>query len=109
MSIEQTNIVDFVSTSSDDAEVHLTISDHLPWDDKNEHLLLLQSKLNAYLRFIESGEIFKSYPKAKGRTIVISIACLYPPEGDAKVFLERTDKTLLHALYVLRLLKMDVK
>jgi hypothetical protein len=38
---------------------------------KNEHLLILQDKLNSYLRFIETGEIFESYPAAKNSSLVI--------------------------------------
>ncbi|OGL65770.1 hypothetical protein A2753_02785 [Candidatus Uhrbacteria bacterium RIFCSPHIGHO2_01_FULL_47_11] len=39
MSIEQTSVVDFVSINKE-GEVMLTISDHLEWDEKNEHVVL---------------------------------------------------------------------
>ena len=58
MSIEQTNTVDFVSIDEISGDALLTISDHLAWDEnEGAHLELLQNKLNAYLRFIESGEL----------------------------------------------------
>ncbi len=65
MSIEQTDLVDIISIDRMTGEVILTISDHLDWSDCGAHLLLLQSKLNRYLAFVESGEILQSYPKAK--------------------------------------------
>src|SRR5437868_13420758 len=57
MSIEQTEIVDFVNSDRETGDLWLTISDHLEWDrNSGEHLVLLQNQLNAYFRFIESGE-----------------------------------------------------
>ena len=94
MSVEQTNVVDFISTSKDGHEVILTVSDHLEWDAENKHLFLLQEKLNSYLRFIESGEIFDTYPNAKGKRIAIQIYALHLPEGDALEFLARSKNTI---------------
>ncbi|WP_407059149.1 DUF6572 domain-containing protein [Ralstonia syzygii subsp. celebesensis] len=37
-------------------------------ENSEEHLLLLQEKINCYLRFIESGEIYNSFPSAEGRS-----------------------------------------
>ena len=48
------------------------------WDD-SEHLLLLQEKLNSYLAFIESGEIYESYPRAMGRQLVIDLVLKHSP------------------------------
>lgn len=75
MSIEQVNTIDAIGIGNDSGKVVLTVSDHLEWDD--EHLLLLQEKLNAYISFIESGELFDAYPDAKGRLAVINIVCKY--------------------------------
>ena len=44
MSVDQLDKVDFISKTSE-GNVELTISDHLEWDDKNEHLLILQNKV----------------------------------------------------------------
>jgi hypothetical protein len=46
MSVDQTDVVDFISLNQQ-GEVVLTVSDHLPWDEANEHCLLLQEKLSA--------------------------------------------------------------
>lgn len=107
MSIEQTNIVDFVSTDEND-NIVLTISDHLEWDDANRHLLILQEKLNTYLAFIETGQIFESYPSAHSRKIVISIKALHHPNVDGKEFLKRAQSTVENAGYGFRFQQQDL-
>ena len=55
---------------------------------------MLQDKLNDYLAFIESGEIYESYPQARGREIEIQVMCRYAPVGDAVRFLELAGETV---------------
>ena len=93
MSIDQLDKVDFISTTQDQ-KVMLTISDHLPWDDKNEHLLVLQNKINAYLSFIEGGQIQDEYPSAKNKQIIINILMKYEPNDDALSFLNLCKSTI---------------
>lgn len=103
MSIEQTQVVDFVSVDKDSGEIWLTISDHLPWDkDEGEHLDLLQRKLNAYLRFIESGELPKKYPNAIGREPVINLIGKYPLSKQATVFITKARAAIGAAGFRLR-------
>lgn len=87
MSIDQVEIIDSIGVDDSTEQVVLTISDHLEWD--NNHLSLLQEKLSAYLRFVESGEILSSYPNAKGREVRIDVMCKYPPNQDAEEFLKQ--------------------
>lgn len=93
MSIDQIDKVDFISTTPD-GQVMLTISDHLPWDEKNEHLLLLQTKINSYLSFIESGQIFKEYPEARNRNLIIEIILKYNPDNTALRFLNMCNEKI---------------
>jgi hypothetical protein len=87
MSVDQINKVDFISTSPD-GEIMLSIADHLPWDKKGEHLMILQNKINAYLSFIESGQIFKEYPDARNRNLKLDITMKYQPDNTALHFLK---------------------
>ena len=90
MSIEQNEIVDFVSIDPKSGDVYLTISDHLPWDHGDgEHLLLLQNKLNAYLRFIESGEMVKELPETNGRKVLIELVSQFPLSEKASLLFEK--------------------
>jgi hypothetical protein len=76
VTIEQKDVVDFISIDRNDNLV-LTVCDHLEWDDELEHLFALQEKLNAYLSFIESGEIYERYPHDRAKNIVINVVCLH--------------------------------
>jgi hypothetical protein len=78
MAITDTNKIDAISINKETGECVLTISDHLTWGD-NEHIWYLQEKLNAYLRFIESGEIYESYLKSKDRHLRIDLVLKYEP------------------------------
>ena len=89
MTIEQTNKIDFISTLGNGSGVELTISDHLEWDEKNEKFLMIQEKLNTYLEFIESGQIYEEYPNAKGNNISISLISKYFPDPNANEFLSK--------------------
>ncbi|MBC6110685.1 DUF6572 domain-containing protein [Pedobacter fastidiosus] len=67
MSVIQVDKIDFIGIDGKTKKVALTISDHLDWDDEYYHLSVLQEKINAYLRFIESGEIYDVYPDSVDR------------------------------------------
>lgn len=87
MSVDQKNVVDAIGIDNVTGDIVLTIADHLEWvGSDNEHLLLLQEKLNTYLRFVESGEILKTYPDAKDRTVLIDVVCKYPLNEQAQSF-----------------------
>lgn len=81
MSIDQPKVVDFCGFREADGCCVLTISDHREWNDW-EHLLALEEKVNNYLAFIESGEIYAARPEARERAIEISIRCRFVPEGE---------------------------
>ena len=89
MTVENTSTVDAVGTDKDTGEVRLSIFDHLPWN--TDHLRVLQDKINVYLGFIESGEIYVSYPNAKGRPLVIDVYTKFRPTEDATRFLKQAE------------------
>jgi hypothetical protein len=66
----------------------LTVSDHLKWSDA-EHVFVLQEKLNAYIAFIESGQIESDYPGSVGRKRGICVMAKYEPSNDACEFFEK--------------------
>ena len=94
MSVDERNVIDALGIRRTDGRAVLTISDHLPWLTSNEHLLVLQDKINDYLAFIESGEIYNSYPQAHGREIEIQVVHKFPPAGDAITFLKRAGEAI---------------
>lgn len=89
MSLDQTNIVDAVGIENASGSVVLCILDSWGWDDEQRHLQALQEKINAYFGFIESGEIFESYPKAAARNVVIEIINKSPVPESVTWFYEK--------------------
>jgi hypothetical protein len=88
MSIENSNVIDFCGIDKE-GKVVLTISDHLKWEDTKQHLELLQSKINSYLRTIESGELLENYPNARDRKVVINLVMQYWPSSAGLQYLEK--------------------
>ena len=95
MSVTDTRTVDALSLSTQDDTVILTITDHLEWN--NEHLLLLQEKINTYLAFVESGELLEAYPKAEKKDVVIEVVYSLEPNTEARDFLENVSGVLAGA------------
>jgi hypothetical protein len=106
MSIDQTNVVDFIYRDPKTNEVYLCLTDHLAWTGVQkvdyEHLYLLQEKINSYLAFIESGEIYTAYPKAKGRTLIIQVIGKYDMNSIAQDFFDLAQQKALAAGYQLK-------
>src|SRR5688500_18168770 len=69
MTIVQTGVVDWMGIEKGTGHVSLTVVDDLDWNDEQNHLLLLQEKLNTYLAFIESGEVFERLVEEAGRRV----------------------------------------
>jgi hypothetical protein len=88
VTVENPQVVDFISTDTGTDVIVLTIADHLPWDEVHEHLLALQQKLNTYLSFIESGELLAVRPEAAGRKVRIALVHREPLTAAAVRFLE---------------------
>jgi hypothetical protein len=89
MCIEQSDVIDIISTDRITGDVTLTIGDHLDWTDSAAHQVLLQSKLNCYLAFVESGEILQSYPTVKDRRITFNVVFKHPPDEGGRAFLAK--------------------
>ena len=91
MGIDQLDKIDIVSTDKQ-GNVTLHIADHYDWNSEKEHILLLQYKLNAYLQFIESGQIFEVYPLSTDKKIAIEIVFKYHPPESSIIYLQRFEE-----------------
>ena len=95
MAVDDAEVIDFISTTRDTGEVVLSITDHLEWDKNNEHLPILQAKINLYLQFVESGQLAEEYPNAEpGIPVRIDVACKYRPSKDGLRFLKQARKVI---------------
>lgn len=95
MSINQSNIIDAISTTPED-KIVLTISDHHLWNESS-HLAILQDKINSYLQFIESEQIFQDYPNAIGKKIIIETVMKFKPTEEAIHYLKQAKEIIVDA------------
>ncbi len=96
MTVEQVESIDFIGV--DKKKVSLLIVDHLEWGQNDEnHLFLLQEKVNAYLRFFESGEIYRKYPNSRNRDVELEIVFNHLPSKKGYWFLDQLQPILARA------------
>lgn len=83
MSIFDRDCIDILSIEEDSCL--LVMTNHLEWAD--EHLFLIQDKINVYLQYIEEGQLYKDNLEAKGKRVVIKLVCKFAiPEEYILVF-----------------------
>jgi len=89
--------MDAIGTKTN-GQVMLTISDHHhdSWDE-TWHLQLLQDKINAYLQFIESGQLLDDYPTAVGRELIIETVMKFEANEEGTSFLEKAKEVVTKA------------
>jgi hypothetical protein len=74
MTISQTRTIDWLGIEKETGHISLTLVDDLDWEQEQAHLVVLQEKLNTYLAFIESGELFERLAVDVGRDVPRSTA-----------------------------------
>ena len=88
MTVDQQRVIDIVSNDKLGSTI-LTISDHLDWIETDQHLEILQDKINAYLAFVESGEIYEKFPETRSRPIRIEVVFQHKPNPEGFLFLSK--------------------
>ena len=96
MTISDTDRIDIIATRPGSPQVRLVIADHLDWAHINDHALLLQEKVNAYLAFIESGELRRRPETARIESpdVWIWVRGMHEPPPEAGPFLARVEAFL---------------
>jgi hypothetical protein len=102
VTVQDENVVDIVSINEARSAVVLTVSDHLDWSDTERHQTVLQTKLNRYLAFVESGELLERHPASKGLAVVFVIVFKFKPDRKAEAFLSRAKETVKSAGFSLK-------
>jgi hypothetical protein len=103
MTVEDVDKVDRLAFNRANGDVLLVISDHLDWDEnEGEHLLALQGKLNTYLEFVESGQLYAKYPRAAGKKIVFYVMAKFPLSSEARRFYRLAEKSVQEYGYTLQ-------
>jgi hypothetical protein len=88
MSLDTPSTIDALSDDKDGAAVSLAIIDGWDWSDEAQHLRALQSKLNAYFDFVQSGQLFEVRPGSRGKKLRIDLLTKYPLPDKAGRFLQ---------------------
>lgn len=81
MTVAQLDVIDFIATKPDTNEIFLIITDSLKWDFE-DHIDTLKSKVNAYVKYINSDALLDVYPDAKAKKLVIEV--LYDTEPNSQ-------------------------
>ena len=92
MALDNIDKIDAIGIDKSSGEVIMTITDSWDWSDESVHLIALQEKVNAYFGFVENGQIFEEFPKAKGKKIVIDIIGKYSLVESAKQFISKASE-----------------
>ncbi len=87
MSLDKTKEIDAIGIDKDSNRIVLSIIDEMDWNDEQKHLILLQEKINVYLSFVESGEVYSSYPDSEDRNFEIKVFMKDTPTDKVLSFL----------------------
>ena len=103
MSIDQPKVIDARAIDEKTNEVCLFIFDHYDWcDPRSDHPFRLQDKINAYLSYIESGEIYENDPDYQGKPVIIKVIGKYPLSDFGIKFYEKATSIVQWAGFDLR-------
>jgi hypothetical protein len=103
MTVEDIDKIDRLGIDRKTGDMRLLISDHLDWNEnEGEHLLVLQQKLNNYLEFVESGQLYTKYPRAAGKKIIFYVMAKYPLSDEASKFYRLAEKAIQEYGYTLQ-------
>ena len=84
------NIIDIIYFSDD--ECVMTISFPYAWDD--DGMTYIQDKINLYLHYVESNQLYYNYPNFKGGAVRIRVVYDIILTKDAEVFLNNLGTAL---------------
>jgi hypothetical protein len=99
MTVQNSKLVDAIGVDNMTGFVTLFIIDDLDWENEEEHLLLIQEKLNVYFHFIESGEVYNAYSQAANKEIEIKIHMKYQFPDSSIYFFEQVRQLVVDSGY----------
>lgn len=97
MSLTEVKQVDAIGEDKESGVIVVTLIDEMDWDNENNHLMLLQEKINNYLSFVESGEIMTSYPSSVNKKVGINVVMQYEPSENGITFLNKVKEIVVNA------------
>lgn len=94
MAIDNSEVIDGIAYEGN--KLILQIYDHLEFDDEivQDHLFMLQDKLNAYIWFVDSKQYEETYPDASLSVYEIQIKFKYQPSDFCIEYLNHVNNKL---------------
>lgn len=99
MGLEQTNQIDHVGINRDTGNVILSIFDEFDWRDEGSHLRLLQEKLNTYLAYVETEQLYEGNPELRSKQVDIFVYARFPYSSEGDKFLGLASQAISEAGY----------
>lgn len=109
LNIENTETIDSIAYEQDTEKLLMLISDGMDWSDINRHMFLLQSKLNSYIRYIDTKQFLEYIERVREKigldelpkidTIEIRIGFLFKEPQICNDFIEKTVKPKITELF----------
>lgn len=97
LNIENTETIDSLAFEDNTNKLILCIWDGMDWRDEGKHILLLQSKLNNYIRYIDTKQYSEKYPNTNN--IEIKIGFLFKEPQICNDFIEKVVKPKIAELF----------
>lgn len=88
MSVEDPNVIDFVTQDSDGTAV-LVLVEGRPWDGSRQRLLELEEKLGNYDSYVFEGRLAAQYPALAEKPVVVELRCVSQPDPITADFIEK--------------------
>lgn len=92
--VDHPEVIDVVTHDPTKTHWKLIVVEAGSWDGSPERLLLLQEKLNSYLRFITSGQMARLYPESAGKSVAIQIDLYEKPDEATTTFVDEVRSVL---------------
>jgi len=92
--VKNPRVVDLVTWDPKTNEFAVIMYEDRPWSTESARLDELIEKINAYVHFVESGELTRRYPKALGQSVRLQLDCEQLPPAEVTELIEQAQKTL---------------
>ncbi|MBK8545095.1 MAG: hypothetical protein IPL62_17070 [Caulobacteraceae bacterium] len=99
MTVENATTIDMIGIDPQSGQVVMGISDHLDWTHEEQHLALLEAKINTCLAAFQNGQIVEIVPEAKGRKPKVELILQFEPPPNVKAILSALEKKMDAAGY----------
>ena len=109
LNIENTETIDSIAYEKDTEKILMFISDGMDWSDINRHMFLLQSKLNSYIRYIDTKQYLEYIERVREKdglnelpkvnTIEIRIGFLFKEPQICNEYIEKVAKRKIAELF----------